>query len=110
MVTTIHHANLTAFGTFLQPIERTAEYQAFFQQNSRRLYSLAFWMTDNELAAEELMRSTFQRALAGNQELGTESLDRALVTELRTRYPLGTLTLNEPVSSSVCGIRRNTPE
>jgi RNA polymerase sigma-70 factor (ECF subfamily) len=108
MVTTIHHANLTAFGTFLPPVERTAEYQAFFQQHSRRLYSLAFWMTDNELAAEDLMRDTFQRAFAGNPELDGNCLDRALVTELRTRCPLGVLSLNEPVSSSVSSIRRNT--
>jgi RNA polymerase sigma-70 factor (ECF subfamily) len=64
-----------------------------YQSNQQRIYTLAFWMTDNELQAEELMRNCFQRAFASVAEPNAEVIDRALITELRASQPLGMLTL-----------------
>lgn len=79
-----------------------------YEQNRHRVYSLAFWMTDNELAAEELMTQTFCRAFARKEDPTAEDIDRALVAELSTYYDLGTLTLNCAPCDRVLNVRRNT--
>jgi RNA polymerase sigma-70 factor (ECF subfamily) len=43
---------------------RTAYYDAIYGEHCHRIYSLAFWMTDNELTAEQLSANTFLRAFA----------------------------------------------
>ena len=65
-----------------------------FQENRHRIYALAFWMTDNELAAEELMRMTFCRGFAHRSDPTAEALDGALITELREQMPIGVLTVD----------------
>jgi RNA polymerase sigma-70 factor (ECF subfamily) len=79
-----------------------------YEQNRHRIYALAFWMTDNELAAEELMQATFLRGLARSARPTPEELDRALVTELREQMPIGVLTLDEGVSCNSLSVRQNT--
>ena len=39
-------------------------YNQIYRENCDRIYSLSFWMTDNELTAEELSSNTFLRAFA----------------------------------------------
>ncbi len=48
--------------------ERTSleSYSKIYERNRHRVYSLAFWMTDHELAAEALMTQTFCRAFAAS--------------------------------------------
>jgi RNA polymerase sigma-70 factor (ECF subfamily) len=87
---------------------RSGSYQDVYQGNRHRLYALAFWMTDNELLAEELMKQTFRRAFSLSPYPSAEFLDRTLVTSLRKLMPLGQLTLNCAVSTEVLGVRRNT--
>jgi RNA polymerase sigma-70 factor (ECF subfamily) len=108
MATTIQHANVTAIASFLPATQISPKYAEIFQENRHRVYSLAFWMTDNELMAEEFMRIVFARVFASGSEASPESIDRALVAELRQEYPLGPLTLNEPVCDEVLAVRRNT--
>lgn len=79
-----------------------------YEQNRRRVYSFAFWMTDNELAAEQLMIQTFARAFGHSRQPSAEDIDRALITELRDIMPLGNLTLNCSPCERVLGVRRNT--
>jgi RNA polymerase sigma-70 factor, ECF subfamily len=79
-----------------------------YEQNRHRVYSLAFWMTDNELAAEALTVQTFSRAFAAGQELTAYEIDRALVSELRSLLPLGTLTLDCSPCEQILSVRRNT--
>lgn len=79
-----------------------------YEQNRHHVYSLAFWMTDHELAAEELMTQTFCRAFAASQEPTTDEIDRALISELREYISLGALTLKCAVSDRVLSVRRNT--
>ena len=82
---------LTACGS--RSKSRIDEYPGAFEENRHRVYSLAFYMTDNELAAEELAVNTFCRAFAFSHNPDVESVDRALITELRELMPLGTLSL-----------------
>jgi RNA polymerase sigma-70 factor (ECF subfamily) len=65
-------------------------------------------MTDNELAAEELMTRTFCRAFGRTGAASAEEIDRALIAELRQDMPLGTLTLECAPCHKVLSVRRNT--
>ena len=76
-----------------------------YEQNRHRVYSLAFWMTDNELAAEELMIDTFYRAFAAKQDAAADDIDRALIAVLRECMPLGSLTLNCAPVNRVLSVR-----
>lgn len=87
----------------------TAEsYSKIYERNRHRVYSLAFWMTDNELSAEELMTQAFCRAFAGNANATADDIDCALIDELREYMPLGTLTLKCSPCDRVLAVRRNT--
>ncbi len=83
-------------------------YSKVYEQNRHRIYSLAFWMTDHELAAEELMTQSFCCAFAASQEPTAEEIDRALISELREYISLGGLTLKCAPSDRVLSVRRNT--
>jgi len=89
------------------PEARAEAHQQAFDENRHRVYSLAFWMTGNELAAEELTISTFCRALALGSDLDPERVDRALVAELRELMPLGPLTLQCSPRQLAHGMPRN---
>jgi RNA polymerase sigma-70 factor (ECF subfamily) len=85
---------------------RTANYDAIYGEHCHRIYSLAFWMTDNELTAELLSTNTFLRAFASSVEPKTEQIDQAFLAEIRELTTIGTLTLNSDVSADskrVCG-------
>jgi len=79
-----------------------------YEQNRYRVYSLAFWMTDNELAAEELMIDTFYRAFAAKQDATWDDIDRTFMTVLRECMPLAPLTLDCAPCNQVLSVRRNT--
>jgi RNA polymerase sigma-70 factor (ECF subfamily) len=83
-------------------------YSKTYENNRHHVYSLAFWMTDNELAAEALMTETFCRAFAGNPEPTADDIDRALVSVLRGYMDLGSFTLNCAPCDRVLSVRRNT--
>jgi RNA polymerase sigma-70 factor (ECF subfamily) len=109
MASTIQHAKITGYATFLPKLAGiTAEqYQRVFDDNRHRVYALAFWMTDNELAAEDLMHNVFYRAFAQGPEPDAAAVDRALITELRELMPLGTLTLQEGTCTASPSVRQN---
>ncbi len=79
-----------------------------YEHNRHRVYSLAFWMTDNELAAEELMYQAFRRAFACIDEPSASDIDQALMIELRDCMPIGELTLNCAPCDRVLSVRKNT--
>jgi DNA-directed RNA polymerase specialized sigma24 family protein len=56
-------------------------YSEIYNQHSHRIYSLAFWMTDNELLADELASNTFLRAFAGPKAPEAEQIDAAFLAE-----------------------------
>ncbi len=85
--------------------DRKTGYSKIYQQNCHRVYSLAFWITDNELAADQLAANTFLRAFAGARSPGTEEVDQAFLAEVRQLTPLGCLTLHHanPEVGRICG-------
>jgi len=87
--------------------ERTADYARVYENNRHRVYSLAFWMTDNEMTAEQVAAATFVRAFAFAAEPTVEVIDRALLAEVRELTPVGPLTLACRDAAEVVSVRRN---
>lgn len=106
---TIQEAKLHGFSAYLPALsaERTANYEHIYHSNRHRIYSLAFWMTDSESAAEELLGNVFSRAFAAVAEPNAEQLDRILLAEVRELMPVGSLTLECAVATEVLHVRRN---
>lgn len=94
-------------GVFVPAAEsQKAEYSEIYRQNGHRIYSLAFWMTDNELLAEQLTGNTFLRAFSCTRSPTTEQIDQAFLAEIGELTPLGVFTLNcvaSPRTKSVYG-------
>jgi RNA polymerase sigma-70 factor (ECF subfamily) len=110
MANTFQDAKLDAMAGYFST-DATANLEAMqevFDQNRHRIYSLSFWMTDNELSAEELMAATFRRAFSANDAPSAEAIDAALINELREETPIGPLTLDCAVCSEVKNVRENT--
>ena len=109
MASTTRQEKITNYAAILPTVVpvRPEVYEAVYQENRHRIYAMAFWMTDNELTAEELMRNIFLRAFASNAEPTAEMLDRALITEVRELMPIGVLTLDEGICTEAPSIRRN---
>ena len=85
-------------------------YRAIYEANRHRIYSFAFWMTDNEMMAEEISERTFLRAFSLSERPSGEMIDRALMRELRSEecVELGPLQLQCATVSEVGNVRRNT--
>jgi RNA polymerase sigma-70 factor, ECF subfamily len=109
MSSILQQVKISGFSSLLRAVapERVEKFEAVFQQNRHRIYALAFWMTSNEPAAEELMRLTFCRGFAHSSEPTAEALDVALITELREQMPIGVLTLHEGICCDAPCVRRN---
>lgn len=96
------------FVTFVPAAERQkADYGEIYNGHCHRIYSLAFYLTDNELAAEQLVANTFLRAFALSDGPRTEHVDRAFLTEARELMPIGSLTLDSKLSTEPRNIRGN---
>ena len=110
MASTMQQAKFTGLTAILPATSeaRRQSYRRAYEHNRHRIYALAFWMTDNELVAEALMRHTFLRAFAAGVEPSADTIDRALITELRERMPLGALTLDVGLCTEVQNVRSNT--
>jgi RNA polymerase sigma-70 factor (ECF subfamily) len=101
---------MTALLPLVQRTQQSSvdHYRDVFEGNRHRVYSLSFYMTDNELTAEEVMTNTFCRAFAASHKPDAETIDRALVTELRELTPIGNLTVQCKPATQVSQVRRNT--
>jgi RNA polymerase sigma-70 factor, ECF subfamily len=110
IMTSVQEAKMFGFATYMPAVlQRTVDtYNETYEQNRHRVYALAFWMTDNELDAAELMTRTFCRAFAKGDSPTAEEIDRCLVRVLREYTPLGILTLDCSPSERVLSVRRNT--
>ncbi len=107
MASTIQELKLTSFASYLPAFESGANYELIYEQNRHRVYALSFWMTDNEMAAEELMAQVFHRAFAASTVPSDEMIDRALIAELRETAPLGVLTLECSPAAEALNVRSN---
>ena len=59
-----------------------------YESHRHRTFSLAFYMTGNEMEAEEILATTFVRAFQQSQQPDGFAVDSALVSELSQRFPL----------------------
>lgn len=84
-----------------------ANYEKAYEEHRHRVYALAFWMTDSEVAAEEISASVFARAFANGSIPSGEALDRILLSEIRDLMPVGVLRLNISASPEPGSIRGN---
>jgi RNA polymerase sigma-70 factor (ECF subfamily) len=101
---------------FVSPLTATAPsialdfYQHVFEQHRHKIYSLAFWMTDNEITAEEISTTVFARTFSrtvpySDSKRVAEDIDRNLVSVLREYMPIGSVTLevNPSAQESIKG-------
>jgi DNA-directed RNA polymerase specialized sigma24 family protein len=99
---------ISNLGILAPAVERRAsQYDEIYQEHCHRIYSLAFWMTDNELTAEQLAGNTFLRAFALSVVPGNEQIDQAFLAEIREITQVGTLTLNCEVCPETRSVRGN---
>jgi len=84
-----------------------ANYLEIYEENCHRIYSLGFWMTDNELVAEQLVNNTFLRAFADSRGPKSENIDHAFLTEIREMFAIGSLTLSSSAMAETSQIRSN---
>ena len=89
--------------------QRQKKMHAIYEANRRRVYSYAFWMTDSEPMAEQILERTFVRAFSIFDQPTDEQIDRALLRELKKQQiTLGPLELRCAVVNEVNGVRHNT--
>jgi len=60
-----------------------------YDSHRHRVFALAFYMTGNELEAEQILTTTFIQAFHEAPQPQAAQVDAALVAELRQRFPLG---------------------
>jgi RNA polymerase sigma-70 factor (ECF subfamily) len=81
-------------------VRAKANFKAIYEEHRHRIYSLAFWMTDNEITAEEISARVFLRAFHQPSVPTAETIDDSLVYELRELTPIGPLTLDCAIATN----------
>lgn len=87
--------------------DRLEQCRETYEEHRHRIYTLAFWLTGNELAAEELSVTTFRQMLVLHPRPSAEALDRALIRVASEFLPIGDLTLRCETATEVKSVRRN---
>ena len=59
-----------------------------YETHRHRTFAVAFYMTGNEIEAEEVLTETFVRAFDQHEEPDAMGVDTAMVDELRLRLPI----------------------
>lgn len=104
----IIQAKIAGFATYASAkTVNIEEFRKVYDENRHRVYSFAFWMTDNELAAEELSENTFLRVFGMSAAPSDEAVDHLLLAEIRELMPVGLLTLECGVATEIESIRNN---
>ena len=75
-----------------QAAKQSAEQQQqdVYESHRHRTFSLAFYMTGNEVEAEEILTITFVHAFQEQERPDAFAIDSALMHELSERFPLRT--------------------
>ena len=108
MATSVLYAKFSGFAYELPALASDVDsYRSIYEEHQSRIYNLAFYLTDNELTAEDLTARAFAKTFAVTSTPSAEVLDRALVSELRETMPIGDLTLSVPASTETANARRN---
>lgn len=110
MASTLQNVAVSGFTTFIPTFAQSSvdHYKSIYEENRHRVYATAFWMTNNEMLAEELLEATFVRAFAEYDTPTEEQIDDVLIAELRKSHHIGTLTLQCANATEVLNIRENT--
>lgn len=100
---------ISGFAALLPAVKAASleQYQEVYEQNRHRIYSLAFWITDNELEAEELMKNSLYRAFVHGPAPTPEAIDAAFIAEVRELMPIGILSLDQPTCTEIVNARSN---
>ncbi len=96
----VAYANAEAFRLDLLQVQAKADFKAIHQQHKDRVYSLAFWMTDSEITAEEISTRVFLKSFHHKDKITAEVIDQNLIAEFRELSPIGNLTLNTKIETS----------
>lgn len=96
----VAYASASSFALEGLKVQAKADFKAIYEQHRHRVYSLAFWMTDSELTAEEISTRVFLKSFHGNSHINAELIDQNLLAELRDLAPIGNLTLQTKVEST----------
>ncbi len=109
-MSTLQESNLFGLAGYVPGTEPcgATTYRHVYEQNRHRIYGLAFWATNSELAAEEVMTNAFCRAFAKSEAPTPEQIDCALIAEVRQYLSLGTLTLDCAGCDKISRVRSNT--
>jgi RNA polymerase sigma-70 factor (ECF subfamily) len=108
MLNTVLETNLAQITGFSpEGVIVSSRRREIFERDRHRVYAIAFWMTGNELAAEDLMSDVFHAAFSATSNPSVEDVDRALVGELDKTFELAVFTLNCTPSSQVRNVRSN---
>jgi RNA polymerase sigma-70 factor (ECF subfamily) len=85
-----------SYAGILVPVleSKRAQYHKIYNEHCHRIYSLAFWMTDHELVAEQLAANTFVRAFSTSDYPRAEQIDQAFLTEIRAVVAVEGLSLS----------------
>lgn len=79
-------SNLVASQAAKQSLEQ--QQRDVYESHRHRAFSLAFYMTGNEIEAEEILTDTFVCAFQQNERPDGFAVDSALIAELSKRFPL----------------------
>ena len=110
MSSRVEGLNVAIFPALVQQVRQAAvdAYKDVFEGHRHRVFSLAFYMTDNEMTAEDVLTNVFCRAFVKSPKPDAETVDRALVTELREMMPIGSLSLQCDPAVKAEQVRTNT--
>jgi len=100
-----NRTQIAAFSS--EMVVATGQRREIFERNRHRVYAVAFWMTGNELAAEDLMSDSFHAAFLATPYPSVEDIDRALVSELGNLFDIPVFTLDCVPSGQVRNVRSN---
>lgn len=81
-----------------------ARQRDIFESHRHRTFALAYYMTGNELEAEEILTSTFIKAFGAVEEPTGSDVDSALIDELRQR------SLLDPEPETAAPVAANSAE
>lgn len=107
MASSYQEVKVTSFVRTLAAADRLEQCRETYDEHRHRIYTLAFWITGNELSAEELSAATFRQALALHPRPSAEALDRTLIREAGEYLPIGELTIACATTTEVKTVRRN---
>lgn len=96
----VAYANGGAFALDGIRVQARADFKAIYEQNRDRVYSLAFWMTDSEIEAEEISTRVFLKSFHHRGDISVEVIDQNLIAEFRELAPIGNLTLNSKIETT----------